>query len=187
VLPPCACGLRIGRGRRSPSRHRGTGSVTGTTPSMRWRSRSCDGVSDGPSLAIPTAQTTPCCGEHGRPVRSARRRSHRKGRVVPVRPAGACSHRRIAVRRKGIDCCTAEVCSGCWVDAPLLRGSPPSRLWPFGRLSMRLSVLAVITLLSAPACSSRDTSSAPAISNGPDKASAPALQIPSVPRSPSGS
>ena len=47
---------------------------------------------------------------------------------------------------------------------------------------MRLSVLAVITLLSAPACSSRDTASAPAASDGPDKASAPALQIPSVPQ-----
>ena len=46
---------------------------------------------------------------------------------------------------------------------------------------MRLSVLAVITLLSAPACS-RDPASAPAASDGPDKASAPALQIPSVPQ-----
>src|SRR5215475_12038260 len=47
---------------------------------------------------------------------------------------------------------------------------------------MRTSVLAVITLLSAPACSSRDTASAPAASNGPDQASVPALPIPSVPQ-----
>ena len=47
---------------------------------------------------------------------------------------------------------------------------------------MRASVLAVITLLSAPACSSRDTASAPAASDGPAKASGPALQVPSVPQ-----
>ena len=40
---------------------------------------------------------------------------------------------------------------------------------------MRLSLLAVIALLSAPACSSRDTAAAPAASTGPDKAAAPAL------------
>jgi polyisoprenoid-binding protein YceI len=47
---------------------------------------------------------------------------------------------------------------------------------------MRASVLAVITVLSTLACSSRDTASAPAASAGPDKASGPALQIPSVPQ-----
>jgi polyisoprenoid-binding protein YceI len=40
---------------------------------------------------------------------------------------------------------------------------------------MRPSVLAVITLLSVPACSSRDTATAPAASTGPDKASVPAV------------
>lgn len=64
----------------------------------------------------------------------------------------------------------------CWGEVLL------QRLWPFGRLSVRVSVLAVITLLSASACRSRDTTSAPAASDGPDRASAPALQIPSVPR-----
>jgi len=47
---------------------------------------------------------------------------------------------------------------------------------------MRASVLALITLLSVPACSSRDTATAPAASNGPDKASGPSLPIPSVPQ-----
>ena len=47
---------------------------------------------------------------------------------------------------------------------------------------MRLWVLAVITLLSAPACKSRDTASAPAASTAPEKASAPALPVPSVPQ-----
>jgi polyisoprenoid-binding protein YceI len=47
---------------------------------------------------------------------------------------------------------------------------------------MRASVLAVITLLSVPACSSRDTATAPAASTGPDKASVPALPIPPVPQ-----
>lgn len=47
---------------------------------------------------------------------------------------------------------------------------------------MRSSVLAVMTLLSVPACSSRDTATAPAAPTGPDKASVPALPIPSVPQ-----
>jgi Uncharacterized conserved protein len=47
---------------------------------------------------------------------------------------------------------------------------------------MRASVLAVITLLVVPACSSRDTATAPAASIGPDKVSVPALPIPSVPQ-----
>jgi polyisoprenoid-binding protein YceI len=47
---------------------------------------------------------------------------------------------------------------------------------------MRASVLAVIMLLSVPACSSRDTATASAVANGPDKVSVPALPIPSVPR-----
>jgi len=47
---------------------------------------------------------------------------------------------------------------------------------------MRASVLAVITLLSVPACSSRDTATGPAASTGLAQASAPALPIPSVPQ-----
>jgi len=47
---------------------------------------------------------------------------------------------------------------------------------------MRASVLAVMMLLSVPACSSRDTANAPPASNGPDKASVSALPIPSVPQ-----
>jgi len=47
---------------------------------------------------------------------------------------------------------------------------------------VRASVLAVITLLSVPACSSRDTAAAPAASNGPEKATVPALPIPPVPQ-----
>ena len=46
---------------------------------------------------------------------------------------------------------------------------------------MRTSVLAVLTLLSVPACS-RDTATAPAAATGPEKASVPALPIPSVPQ-----
>jgi polyisoprenoid-binding protein YceI len=44
-----------------------------------------------------------------------------------------------------------------------------------GGLSMRPSVLALITLLSFPACSSKDTASARAASTGPDKVSVPAV------------
>src|SRR5277367_4095736 len=40
---------------------------------------------------------------------------------------------------------------------------------------MRLSLLAVVTLLSVPACSSRDTAPAPTASTGSDKPSVPAL------------
>ncbi len=47
---------------------------------------------------------------------------------------------------------------------------------------MRPSVLAVLTLLSVPACSSRDTAIAPAASNGPDMSSASALPVPDVPQ-----
>jgi len=47
---------------------------------------------------------------------------------------------------------------------------------------MRTSVLAVIALLSAPACSSRDAASAPSASDAPEKSSVPALQVPSVPQ-----
>jgi polyisoprenoid-binding protein YceI len=47
---------------------------------------------------------------------------------------------------------------------------------------MRPSVLAVITLLSVPACSSRDTATAPAASTGPDMSSVPALPVPDVPQ-----
>lgn len=47
---------------------------------------------------------------------------------------------------------------------------------------MRPSVLAVLTLLSVPACSSRDTATAPAASNGPDMSSASALPVPGVPQ-----
>src|SRR5215470_2523944 len=47
---------------------------------------------------------------------------------------------------------------------------------------MRASVLAVVTLLSVPACSSRDTATAQAASTGADKPSAPALPVPSVPQ-----
>ncbi|HMK23388.1 MAG TPA: YceI family protein, partial [Terriglobales bacterium] len=47
---------------------------------------------------------------------------------------------------------------------------------------MRVSVLGVITLLSVPGCSSRDTATAPAAAKGPDKASVPALPVPSVPQ-----
>ena len=46
---------------------------------------------------------------------------------------------------------------------------------------MRASVLAVITLLSVPACR-RDTPTGPAASAGPEKASVPALPVPSVPQ-----
>jgi polyisoprenoid-binding protein YceI len=47
---------------------------------------------------------------------------------------------------------------------------------------MRPSLLAVVTLLSVPACSSRDTATSRAASSGPDKPSVPALPIPSVPQ-----
>jgi len=47
---------------------------------------------------------------------------------------------------------------------------------------MRPSALAVITLLSVPACSSRDTVTAPAASTGPDMSSVPALPVPDVPQ-----
>ena len=44
------------------------------------------------------------------------------------------------------------------------------------------SVLAVITLLSVPACSSRDNPTAPAASKDPDKAPGLAVPVPSVPQ-----
>src|SRR5262249_4051232 len=47
---------------------------------------------------------------------------------------------------------------------------------------MRTSLLAVIALLSALACTSRDKPGAPAASDGPEKASAPAVQSPAVPQ-----
>jgi polyisoprenoid-binding protein YceI len=47
---------------------------------------------------------------------------------------------------------------------------------------MRSSVLAVVTLLSVAACSSKDTASAPAASTAPQKAAAPAAPGPSVPQ-----
>jgi len=46
---------------------------------------------------------------------------------------------------------------------------------------VRVSVLAVIVLLSVPACT-RDNATAPAASTGPQSASAPALPVPSVPQ-----
>jgi polyisoprenoid-binding protein YceI len=46
---------------------------------------------------------------------------------------------------------------------------------------MRPSVLAVVTLLSVLACSSRDTTTAQAASPGADQASVPALPVPAVP------
>ena len=44
-----------------------------------------------------------------------------------------------------------------------------------GRLSMRRSMLAVIALLSAPACSSKNTATPRAASSGPEQSSAPAV------------
>src|SRR5215831_5433324 len=80
------------------------------------------------------------------------------------------------------DCRTAiESVMVSWMDNRCY-GSPPSRLWLFGRRSMRGSVLAVVTLLSVLACSSRDTATPTAASTGPDKPSAPALPVPAVPQ-----
>src|SRR5262249_57223431 len=75
--------------------------------------------------------------------------------------------------------CTARTAG--WVDAASSSGGPSARPWPLRRLCMRASVLAVVTLLSAPACT-RDPASAPAASGGADKAPGPALQVPSVPQ-----
>src|SRR5262245_43828906 len=55
---------------------------------------------------------------------------------------------------------------------------------PFGRLSMRQAVLAVIALLSVPACRSRDTAPAPAASTGVDRPSDPALAQAAAPALP---